>query len=366
VSSRSRTWLAIYARALAHMASGGAPADPPRRILLAHHSLLGDTILLGAVTAKLRHLHPDARLVHVMPRAFVPLFSRRPWGVEAAGWSVRDPASLEALWQLGPFDLALVNGDARYGWLARAMGARRVVAFAGDRPAYKSWAATDLLPMPGEPMSWSDLVATLVPGPPPPPYERGQWEAPECRPYDRPEGRYAVLHVGASSMHKTWLPERWAGVASALEARGLACCWSAGPGEEALVAAIPGNAGRRSYAGQLDLAQLWDLVASASLVVTGDTSVAHIGRAAFTPTVVLYGPSGPLLGGPGRFWAHCPGASVAIDPFPCRDQDTLFKRRVAWVRRCARGVDECPAPRCMHAITAGQVLAAADTLVRPA
>ena len=102
MSSRSRTWLAIYARALAHMASGGAPADPPRRILLAHHSLLGDTILLGAVTAKLRHLHPDARLVHVMPRAFVPLFSRRPWGVEAAGWSVRDPASLEALWALGP------------------------------------------------------------------------------------------------------------------------------------------------------------------------------------------------------------------------------------------------------------------------
>ena len=361
MSSRSRTWLAIYARALRHMAPGsGAAADPPRRILLPHHSLLGDTILLAACVAKLRDRYPAAEIVHVMPQAFVPLFSRRPWGAEAVGWNVRDPESLADLWRRGPFDLAIVNGDARFSWLARAMGARRIVAFAGDRPAYKSWPATDLLPMPGEPMAWSDLVATLVPGPPPPPYVRGQWEAPECRPYDRPEGRYAVLHVGASSMHKTWLAERWAGLAAALEARGLAPCWSAGPGEESLVAAIPGAAGQRTFAGRLDLAQLWDLVAHASLVVTGDTSVAHISRAAFAPTVVIYGPSGPVLGGAGRFWANCPGASVAIDPFPCRDQDMLFKRRVAWVRRCARGIDECPAPRCMHEIGVAAVLAAAE------
>jgi ADP-heptose:LPS heptosyltransferase len=363
VSSRSRAWLAIYARALANMAADGRPADPPASILLPHHSLLGDTVMLAACLAKLRAQYPASRIVHVMPRAFVPLFSRRPWGVEAVGWDPRDAASLDPLWSLGPFDLALINGDARYSWLARAMGARRVVAFAGDRPAYKSWAATDRLPIPAEPMAFSDLVTTLVPGPPPPPYARGQWEAPECRPYDRPAGRYAVLHVGASSMHKTWPPDRWAALAQALEARGLQPCWSAGPGEEGLVAAIPGAAGRRSFAGRLDLPQLWDLVAGASLVVTGDTSVAHIGRAAFSPTVVLYGPSGPLLGGAGRFWANCPGASLAIDPFPCRDQDLLFKRHVAWVRRCTRGVDECPAPRCMHALTVDRVLDAAAKLV---
>ena len=46
MSSRTRTWLAIYARALGRMARGEGPAaDPPRRILLPHHSLLGDTIL---------------------------------------------------------------------------------------------------------------------------------------------------------------------------------------------------------------------------------------------------------------------------------------------------------------------------------
>jgi ADP-heptose:LPS heptosyltransferase len=361
MASRSRTWLAIYTRALRNMAlARGAPADPPLRILLPHHSLLGDTILVTACVAKLRERYPAAEIVHVMPGAFAPLFSRRPYGVRAVGWNARDPASLEALWRLGPFDLALINGDARFSWLARAIGARRIVAFGGDRPAYKNWPITDFVPMPGQPMAWSDLVATLVAGPPPQPYARGAWEAPEFRPYERPAGRYAVLHVGASTIHKTWLPARWAGLAAALDARGLAPCWSAGRGEEALVAAIPGSASQRSYAGRLDLPQLWNLVANASLVVTGDTSVAHIGRAVFAPTVVLYGPSGPLLGGPGQFWANCPGASVAIDPFPCRDQDLLFKRHVPWVQRCSRGLAECPAPLCMHAITLDRVLAAAD------
>jgi ADP-heptose:LPS heptosyltransferase len=366
MSSRSRTWLAIHARALARMAAGaGRPEGAPRRILLPHHSLLGDTILLAACLSKLRGLHPHAEIVHVMPRAFVPLFAGRPYGAVPVGWSQRDPGSLAPLWALGPFDLAVINGDARYSWLARAIGARRVVAFAGDRPAYKSWPVTDFVDMPGEPMAWSDLVATLVPGEPPLPYARGDWPAPPYAPYGRPADPYCVLHVGASTRHKTWLPAHWAALASALADRGLRPVWSAGPGEEALVDSIPGSAGQRNLACRLDLPQVWDLAAHARLVVTGDTSVAHISRAAFAPTVVLYGPSGPVLGGTGRFWAACPGASVAIDPFPCRDQDVLFKRHVAWVRRCSRGPAECPAPRCMHGIGVEAVLSAAAPFLPP-
>ena len=237
------------------------------------------------------------------------------------------------------------------------------MAFAGDRPAYKSWPVTDFVPMPTQPMAWTDLAATLIPGDPAPPYARGQWKAPACAPFERPPGRYAVLHVGASTMHKTWPAERWSSLASALAASGFTPCWSAGPGEERLVAAIPGGEAYRSYAGRLDLPQLWHLLAGAGVLVTGDTSVAHIGRAALAPTVVLYGPSGPVLGGPGRFWSGCPTRNVAIDPFPCRDQDVLFKRHVAWVRRCSRTVAECPAPRCMQAISGDMVLAAVESLV---
>jgi len=41
---------------------------------------------------------------------------------------------------------------------------------------------------------------------------------------------------------------------------------------------------------------------------------------------------------------------VTVDPFPCRDQRVLFKRELAWVRRCGRSVAECPQHLCMPAI----------------
>ena len=36
----------------------------------------------------------------------------------------------------------------------------------------------------------------------------------------------------------------------------------------------------------------------------------------------------------------------------CRDQRVLFKRDIAWVRRCGRSVGECPQHLCMPAIGA--------------
>ena len=364
MASRSRAWLRIHARALPRLARSPAPhGEVPARVLLPHFSRLGDTIMLTALAAKVRELWPAAEIVHVMPQAFVPLYAGRPYGMRAVGWDPRETRTLEALFALGDFDLALVNGDARYSWLAAAMGARRIVAFAGDQPAYKNWPVHEALPMPAVPMSWSDLVATLVPGPPPAPYRRDAWPAPPHAPYGRPEGDYAVLHVGASYVHKLWEPARWAALAAALEARGVQPVWSSGPGEEALVAAIPGAERHRSYAGRLSLAQLWDLLAHARLVVTPDTSALHMARAAFAPVLGLFGPSSPVLGGTGSFWRDCPGATLAIDPFACRDQIALFKRPVAWVRRCSRGLDECPRARCMEALEADAVSAAAMRLL---
>ena len=70
-----------------------------------------------------------------------------------------------------------------------------------------------------------------------------------------------------------------------------------------------------------------------------------------------------MLFGPGEFWRHVPHQTVAIDPFPCRDQHTLFKRKIVWVQRCQRTPAECAEPRCMHAISVDAVLQAADRLL---
>jgi hypothetical protein len=65
-----------------------------------------------------------------------------------------------------------------------------------------------------------------------------------------------------------------------------------------------------------------------------------------------------LISGAGFFWRDAPFRAVTVDPFACRDQRVLFKREIAWVRRCGRGLDECPRPRCMEAIDLAQSCAA--------
>ena len=115
-------------------------------------------------------------------------------------------------------------------------------------------------------------------------------------------------------------------------------------------------------AGALDLAQLWQLLAGAALVVTLDTGIAHLAKLAGPPTVVLYGPGSPALFGPGEFWRDAPHRAVTIEGWHCRDQRTLFKRELGWVRRCQRTLAECPAPRCMQALEARMVLEAVEAL----
>jgi ADP-heptose:LPS heptosyltransferase len=209
------------------------------------------------------------------------------------------------------------------------------------------------------------MVADLADGPPPPPFARGDWVAPSARPFDKPAEPYAVLHVGGSTALKHWLPERWQSLADALVKRGLAIAWSAGPGEEAVVAAADPQGRHASYAGRLDLAQLWHLVQGARVLVSPDTGVAHLGRVAWAPTVTLFGPGSAQLAGTGSFWRETPWRAVGRDPFPCRDQRMLFRREIDWVRRCHRTLAECPEPRCMHAIEVDEVLAAVADLSQP-
>ncbi|CAG0964834.1 Lipopolysaccharide core heptosyltransferase RfaQ [Burkholderiales bacterium] len=354
----------VVARALADRTSRRARPADPRRILIAHHLLLGDTLMLTALVAKLALRHPNAEVAMTVPRAAASLYASRPYGLRAIAWDTRDLP--RDLFDQPPFDLAYVPGDNRYAWLAAAMRARWIVAFEGDRPARKSWPVDLRVPCPAEPAAWSDMVAALADGPPPAPYSPSQWPAGPAAPFDAPGGRYAVLHVGASTPLKRWSPERWRAVAALLAARGIEPVWSGGRGEDAIVRACDPEVRHRSYAGALDLAQMRALLDRAALLVSPDTGIAHLGRIAGTPSVTLYGPGSATLTGAGRFYAAMPWRAVTVDPFPCRDQRILFKREIDWVRRCGRSIAECPHPRCMDAIGVDAVEAAiGDVLARP-
>ncbi|MBC7803154.1 MAG: glycosyltransferase family 9 protein, partial [Candidatus Parcubacteria bacterium] len=337
----------------------------PRRVLVAQHLLTGDVLMLTPLLAKLRQRHPDADIAITARRAVAPLFSGRPYGVRALLYEPREPATLKALFEEPGFDLAFVPGDNRYSWLAAAAGARWIVAFGGDRPASKSWPVDESHSYSSAPAAWGDMVADLAEGAPPHPYRPQDWPAPACAPFDAPSGRYAVLHVEASTPLKQWDGAKWLTLAGLLARSGIQPIWSAGLTGSALLHGIDPAGRFKALGHRLDLAQLWHLVSRAALLVCPDTSAMHIGRLTGTPTVGLFGPSSAELFGPGEFWRNVPYRAVTIADFPCRDQHRLFKREISWVQRCQRTPAECAAPRCMQAIEADGVAQAAFEIARP-
>jgi ADP-heptose:LPS heptosyltransferase len=367
VGERFTTRVLAVSRALARRTGRAAlPAGELKRVLVAHNLLLGDTLMLTPLLAKLRANHPRAELTLLASPAFVPLYQGRPYGVRTLPFTPRDSSTARALLEGDPFDLAVVVGDNRYSWLAAAMRARHIVAHSGDPAWTKDWFVDEQRAYSKQPATWGDMVAGLVDGAAPPRYARGDWPAPAFAPFEAPAHPYAVLHVGASTPLKYWVASRWMEVAGELAGRGIDVVWSAGRGEEAIVAQV--DPGRRfaSYAGKLDLAQVWHLIAGARLLVAPDTGVAHLGRVAFTPTVTLFGPGSATLCGPGDFWPDTRWRAVTIDEFPCRDQRLLFGRELEWVRRCRRTPAECAEPRCMQAIEVDAVMRAVNEVIEGA
>jgi len=359
--------LRVLPRALAHrflIARRRKRPSSPRRILVAHHLLAGDTLMLTPLLAKLREQHPDAELTLAVRRSIAPLYSGRPYKLRPLVYEAHDAACLDEFFQSGGFDLALVPGDNRYSWLAAAAGAHWIVAFGGVHPQAKDWPVDELRTYRAEPSAWGDMVADLADGPPPRAYSPADWPLPACVPFDAPAGRYAVLHVEASTPLKHWQEANWRSLADWLAAKGAQPVWSAGPAGAALLERIDPSGRFPALGHQLDLAQLWNLVAGAALLVCPDTSVMHIGRLTGTPTIGLFGPSSVPLFGAGEFWRAMPCRAVTVPDFPCRDQNRLFKREIAWLRRCQRSTGECPEPRCMHAIGVEEVTQAATELLR--
>ena len=142
--------------------------------------------------------------------------------------------------------------------------------------------------------------------------------------------------------------------------------WSCGPGEEALINAVAPTSSERAFAGNLNLAAMWHLLAAARIAVAPDTGIAHLGRIVGVPTVTLFGPGSAMICGPGEFFSGVPYRAVTIDPFPCRDQTIQFFREVSWVRRCERlfgsPPDRCARALCMEAIDVTAVIAAIESM----
>lgn len=326
-----------------------------RRILVLHHLLLGDTIMLAPLLKRLRLAYPKADITMLCNPSYVPLYEKKPYGVTARPY---DPRSLATHFQLGEqagYDIAFVPGDNRWSWLARALNARWIVAFASDQQSYKDWPVDEFVAFPSTPEAWGDIALRLCGGAAPDGYTTQEWPQPSYEPFIEPESPYCVMHLGASSPHKLWPPQNWLRLISWAKQRDLEVILTSGRLEGQLLTAIDPKNNCRHFAGTLDLPQMWQLLLRAKFLVCPDTGIAHLARIVGTPTVALFGPGSPEVSGPGQFWKNSPFASVTVNDIPCRDQDLLFERKLDWVRHCWRTPKECGNPICIQAITFNHV-----------
>ena len=363
--SRLAGRIRIFARAIPRLLIKPWRRKPlhPQRILIAHHLLLGDTLLLSPLLAKLRAQYPQAEIVLACPKAIVPLYAGRPFDVSALPFDPRDLSTVKAVLHSGPYDLGIVAGDNRHSWLALGAGCRWIVGHAADVPAWKNWPINEGVPYPEAPAAWADLAAELVAGPPPRPYRTSDWpappyrELPDTQPLTRP---YVVLHPGASTAVKRWPDERWREVARFVEERGYLPVWSGGPGEVELIRTIDPDPHHPNVAGRLGLGELWHLFGGAKAIVCPDTGVAHLGRLIGVPTIALFGPGNASIHGAGAYWSSAPFVALTDAAMPCRDQPFIFRREVSWVRRCDRNSATCVAwhgdhADCMNRISVASV-----------
>ncbi len=163
-----------------------------------------------------------------------------------------------------------------------------------------------------------------------------------------------VMHPGTGESYnrvalKRWEIERFAAVADALAERHGAVVAFTGHGEaeRALVA----QATRRLRHPALDacdrlgVGELAALVAEATVVLTGDTSVMHLAGAVGTPVVALLGPTPPALYGP-----RGPRDVVFYKDLYCSPCLSNYNFKMS----------TCTDPVCMRSIGADEVLAAIE------
>lgn len=105
----------------------------------------------------------------------------------------------------------------------------------------------------------------------------------------------ALITPGAGWGAKRWPPERYAAVAEGLTERGMLVVVNAGPGEEAIAAAIASGG---AVALTATLPQLIAFTRRIALCIGGDTGPLHLASALGRPVVGIYGPTDPSRNGP--------------------------------------------------------------------
>jgi heptosyltransferase-1 len=164
----------------------------------------------------------------------------------------------------------------------------------------------------------------------------------------REDENVVALIPGARWLSKRWPAARFAAVADALGAElGCTSVVIGGAGDRPLAAEIKALARSAvsDFTGQTTLKQLAELFRRCRAVISNETGPMYISAAVGAPTVAIFGPTDPRRLGP-----YGEGHARVTADVPC----TPCRRR------------RCRPLKCMEAIDAEQVVAAARSVLRPA
>jgi ADP-heptose:LPS heptosyltransferase len=164
-----------------------------------------------------------------------------------------------------------------------------------------------------------------------------------------PDGRYVVVHPGASAEARTLSPDRWRAVVAALGAAGRRVVVTGSAAEAGLTAAVAaGHPDARDLGGPGPLAGLASVIARADAVVCGNTGPMHLAAAVGTPVAAVFPPTVPL--GRWRPW-RVPHVVLGDQDVPCRG--------------CRSRTCPFPGQPCLQPVTPETAVDAVDLLAGP-
>lgn len=324
-----------------------ATEDPPRKILVARLSAVGDVVrTIPAVRAVRRHF-PDAEIHWLVEERCAAVLEglpdiRRPVLVPRRRFHRGSPlararALLRFLGELraARYDLYLdfhgLLKSALYGWLAgipRRVGYSAVLAREGSHRFYTETVAAVTARLPRYernfliPRHFDPSLTPERPGLPLTAAERDFARHFMAQAGLAPRG-FFLLHPGTSprGRYKQWPPERFAALADLLrESTGQPAVISWGPGEEDLAAAVGARCRTESVVmPPSSLRELAAVIDQARLCVANDSGPLHMASALGTPAVAVLGPSDPVVNEPAPFTPFRV-VYAGVDCSPCRQR----------------------------------------------
>jgi lipopolysaccharide heptosyltransferase II len=278
------------------------PEGVPARVLLIQLKRAGDVVVSTALLEDIHRAHPSAECDWMVGWGAAEVLERHPLVARTLVFDPRDLVGMSRAARRGRYDWVI---DVQGSWRTAIATARsRAAARVGWSGWNRGWAYSHRVqraPRDSRVYVVQDrrrlLAAIHVPATDAVPslhlteHERNRGER---RVQAAAGGARAVVGmvISTSDPVKDWPPERFAAVATALRAEGVASVVFPTPGAQQQEDAFRAAAGDAAHFGPLvRLRELMELIAACDVFVSGDTGPAHIATALGIPRVTVYGPS---------------------------------------------------------------------------